>query len=515
MPQALQQSSAQMVRNVDYILNVDHDPNADIVTPTFKVDEYEVFGHYKITCKFIGINSVTKQQFEFEPKEIRLLTIEQSFVENFLDDISLVVQMTPVQLMMLYDNFKELKVNLQFFKCSTKNQNAFSKPVISKTYRAIFKDKADLRKMIPKASLIPSEPNKKTQGHADDFIETEFQLIDDKAYKLRHRSMNYLMRNCTVRDIILNCCSLFGIKKVSFVEPHNKQKYENVIIPPVLSFEQVFQYINEFFGVYNTGFTYYYTEDVLYIYPTYDAEMKSPTCTHFYNVGISQYDGMECYHAVDTDKNYHVVINTPVTFKNLQDEGPDNVGTHFMGLDADYIIDNTSVITEGKDAEHSRNGLGELKVTRLKTYMQASGMDDAGIMFHTYNPKYRFDWNNKYTIPSMLSSYRGSLLSMQWVCAVPYSIKPGYRIYYNYDSEITNKRDQNAYISNNYKYETRSGNCIKASYRLEPVGRYTDYLVFRCTGDLVCFLVPEKVITKEDYDTVSKNNPDAGIIRIP
>lgn len=513
MPNALQLTSYQMRQNVDYILN-HNDHTDDIMKPAFQIKERPVYGYYSVKCKFIGITKTDKQPFEFEPFNIKFFNIKQSFILGYADEISLMIECTPVNLLMLYDNFKDLKVQIKLFGCSTKEEKVTSKPILTKVYRAAFKNKTDIRKRIPKTSLVPADNGLKTQGHADQYISVEFQLIEDDIYILRHKTMTYLMHNCTVKDIILNCCKLFGIKKISFVEPDNKQKYENVVIPPLLTFEQVFSYINEYFGVYNSGYTYFYTGGVLYIYPAYDVNINTPNKMNFYYVGDSQYNGLEVYHAIDTEDNKHVVINSNVSVTNLQDTGADNLGTHFIGFDVDHVIDNTTSITESTTPELARFGNGALKVTRLKTYMQASGIDDIGITFDVFKPQYVFDWNNKYAIPNMLASYRGTVINFLWTSAVPYTIVPGHSVKYHYDGEIVDKRKQDVTVGNNYKYETLPGICTGVEYRLDQIGRYTNHIVFRSYANVTCFLVKESNITKDDVDKHNKENPDTGIIRM-
>ena len=514
MPRPIHTVSFQMQRNIDYILNYNHDETGDIIKPSFEIGNRQEYGHYKMTCRFFGIRKDTLQPFELYVNEIKLFEISQDFVDNYTDEISLIVELSVLQLIELINDFKDLKVEIQLYPCSNTIERVATKPTFTKVYRAIFKDKTEILKKIPKESLIPKDPGSRSQGQSEMFITTEFQLMEERIHSLRNKSINYLMRNCTVRDIILNCCALFGIKKISFVEPHNTQVYDNAIIPPLLSFEQTFSYINEYFGVYNTGYSFYYSEDILYIYPTYDYSPKYNTTVHVYNGGEGMYPSLELYHATDKDGNTHIVTNSYIEFTNLQDSIPENIGTHFIGFDVDHVIDHTTSIKEGAGDYNPRVGLGKLVSTRLKTYVQSSGSDDVGMKFNLYKPTFLFDWNNKYTIPSQLASYRGSLLSFGWECAVPYTFKPGYQMYYHYDDEIKKNRGLDDITANNYKYSVMKGTCLKALYRFEPRGRYTNYLVMHGMASVMCFMQSDKVITESDVSKHNKENPDEGIIRM-
>lgn len=514
MPRAIHNVSFQMQSNIYHILNINTLEQFKVIKPTFNITERPVYGHYKMTCLFFGIRNTTKESFELQVNEIKLFEIEQDFNDKYTDNVSLIVDMTVHQLMELINDFKELKVDIQFYPCSNTSQNYYSKPVFTKRYRAIFKNKTELLKCIPKESLIPKDPGSSSQGQSELFITTEFQLIEDDIHRLRNRSINYIFRNCTVRDMILNTCSLFGIKKISMVPPDNNTVYENVIIPPLLSFDKVFKFINDYFGVYNSGYSFYYSDGIMYIYPAYDSKPKNEKVVHVYNGGEGMYPGMESYHGIDEDGNYHIVTNSRIDYVNLQDKVAENIGTHFIGYDVDHVIDHTATVKNGEGEINSRSGVGRLIATRLKTYMQASGTDDVGMEFNLYRPEYIFDWNNKYHIPSLLSSYRGSLLGFKWECAFPGTFKPGYRMYYHSDGENKLDRHIDATVANNYKYDVISGTCLKATYRFTPIGRYTDYIVMHCVGEIMCFMEPHKVLSKPDYEKATKSNPDEGIIRM-
>lgn len=517
MATTLNKMSEQMKNNVDYIINRSYE-GSNLLMPNVEIKDRKKGGYYKITCKFFGTNVQSSQPFELEPYQIEFLEINQFFVEKYTDEISLKVSLTPIQYMELFDNSRELKVLIQMFSYSINDasvnwgEKKDLDPVVSKTYRVIFKDKEDIRKSIPKSEMIPKNQGLYGSAQANQYMQAEFTLIEDLPYRLRKKCVNFQLRDATVTDILLQGCSLFGIKKISMVPADNKQVYQNVIIPPILTFDEFFQYVNSYFGVYNQGYNFYMTEEILYIYPVYDPESKSPYVTHFYNAGEHSYEGSTIFHAKDTDDNYHVVINTAVVMKNLQDDSPENIGTHFICLDADQIIDNHVSMSEADSTDKARLGLGKLNVSSLKTYLLSSGKDDVGTNFDTYSPKYIFDWNNKYTYRAILAGMRGTVAVFKWNQSVPYALKPGYRVQYHYDSE-TDDREQEENVSDNYRYATKSGSCFQCKYRIEPVQREGKDLVYFCVSDIHLFLGQEDLFQKQDMKKNTLANPDKGIVQ--
>lgn len=517
MAATLLKMSQQMKNMVDFIVNENYD-SSPLYLPNFKIGDRQKAGHYDITCKFYGTDIVSNEPFELIPYQIKLFNVEQSFVTKYADEVTLKIALTPVQYMNLFDNARELKVLIQMFPYSV-NDSAipwFDKktyePIFSKEYYAVFKNKEDIRKSIPKEQMLPKSQAMFDSSKANQYMETEFTLIESLPYIVRKKSVNFQLRDATVQDIILQGCKLFGIKKISFVPPDNKQVYQNIIIPPILSFEEFFRYVNDYFGVYNQGYNFYITDNILYIYPTYNAEIKSPRVTHFYNAGKNSYEGTNVLHAKDEDENYHVVINTDVVLKNLQDDVPENMGTHYVCLDADQQIDNLSIMKEAEGVQNSRIGLGKLSITKLSTYSLSSGKDDIGSRYNTFTPMYIFDWNNKFAQRSILAAMRGTMVTFKWNNSVPYIFTPGYRVQYHYDSEIP-ERSVDDFFADNYMYATKVGNCYQCNYRVTAAQREGSKVVYNCTTDVTLFLAPEKMEHKQEVETVPSDAGDNGILR--
>ena len=473
--------SELMSHNVDNILNRAYDQSKNNIS-TFKVKERPRYGYYDLHVLFFGDNLNTNEKYEFEPIQINNLFIQQNFIKKYTDEISLNVSLTAEQYLTMFDNSRNLKCMIEFRLRSKDNDFVENVPIITKTYIALFKDKSDVRKRIPKETMVPKSTLDQSVVQADQmFSDVEFQLIEELPHTLRNVKMNFQARNVTVKDMILLICKICEIKTICLTEPDNTTVYDNFIVPPTMTFDEAMNFLQDYYGVYDKGFQYYFTDDLLYIFPPFETDPKTPESAHLYYAGSNDH-GIEVFHAYDTADFIHIVLNSAVDSKDLADDAVENIGTSVLFQSADRIIDFVSTIGEGKDPDDATLGLGKLDVKEINTGLHLCSKDDVGAVYNAYNPVFQFDYANRYKYRSVINSYRRNLISSNWNSAIPYTFKPGYKLYYHFDSEDPSRREQGDVVGNSFMYNTKSGTCEGIMYKFEPVSKKGEDWIFNCIG---------------------------------
>nr|DAG42891.1 MAG TPA: hypothetical protein [Bacteriophage sp.] len=496
MSQYIMPISETMQANVDIILNEASSPD-NPNTSSINVTERPMFGSYMIECMFFGDNRTNNERFEITPFEIVRLTIEQNFNTNYTDEISLVVSLMPAQYLQMYDNSRGLKCSLKFTPMNKNTMKRETAPTIIKEYLVVFKDKSDIRKRYSKEALVPESRGQMTQAQQGALIpDAEFQLIDETAYRLRKIKFNFIARQVTIKDAILLICKLCHITKAAIVQPDNDKLYENFYIPPSLSFDQTMIFLQSYYGVYDKGLGFYYTDGVLYVFPECETKPTTPESAHLYYVGNS-YTGNDVNHAM-ADSVTHIVLSGFSKEKDLQDTGSEMEGTSMIIQDATRIIDNATTI-----GESNATGLGKVSVNELNTSVFSANKLDLGMVYNAYQPMFRFDDSNPYKLRELLNAYRRVIVSTQWDAAVPFTFKPGYCIYYHYDGENIAKNDQGATISSTPMYTTKTGICSGVSYTFLETGRHGGEYVHTCQCDLVLSLEYTPANKEPSGNTVS------------
>ena len=486
MSQYVMPVSDTMKSNVDIILNEASDPNAPN-TSSIAITDRPKYGSYTIECTFFGDNRTTNERFEVTPFEVRKLSIVQNFTDSYTDEISLVVSMMPVQYLQLYDNSRGLKCSLKFIPTNRNTMTRALAPTIIREYLVIFKDKSDIRKKYSKEALTPNKQGEMTQEQQGALIpDAEFQLIDQTTYNLRKIKFNLQARAVTMKDVILLICKLCHIKKTAIVQPDNTKTYENFVIPPNMSFDQTMVFLQSYYGVYNKGMGFYYTDEVLYVFPAYETKPTTPESAHFYYVG-NNYTGNDVNHAM-ADTITHIILNGFANEQDLQDKGSEMDGTTMIIQDATRVIDKATTIGESGDRNRGATGLGKVSINELNTSLFSARESDIGMTYNAYQPVFQFDDSNPYRLRTALNAYRRVLLTTAWDAAVPFTLKPGYCIYYHYDGQNIAKRDQEATISNSAMYTTKTGICAAVSYTFQEVGRHGGEFVHSCKCDLILSL---------------------------
>ena len=475
---------------------------------------------YDIELYFHGTHRADQTEFTFEPHQISKIVIDEDFVANFADHISVVMTLTPNEMLLLLDNYRELKAHV-YIRSMDPDTEYIDKeaPILDQDYMVILKDK-EIRKRISKQSLMPNSAlEKNDEHHNQQFTNVEIQLLTEKEYELKNKRFHFILTDATVKDAICYGVKQFNIQRISMPEPENTTKYVNLIIPPQQSFKAFIEFLQDRYGIYNEGCNFYYSDEIVFIYPTYKRTVTDcPETVHFYCTGDGSYAGMKYYHAKDQNNMYHVVINHTPVIKELIDSGAETYGNKILFENADYIIDKLSAIGEGSGGNAARQGMGAIDIAKVKTTTFSwdgegeNPLTDYGIINNPNIEEFVFT-NNQMKYKSMLKSYRGSMCAFEWSTAEPYFIRPGYAVKWHIDGErddYYNDQEDGVHhgeeeVRDTMEYKTYDGIAHAVIYTFMPAGTPTgSRYPFSCRANVVLdidYLPAIKM--KEASDTIT------------
>lgn len=92
----------------------------------------------------------------------------------------------------------------------------------------------------------------------------EFFLYNADLIRGLKQNVNKILENATVTDAIVYICTLANIKNLIMTPPTNNTKYKNLILP-VMTCGKSLQFIDTYYGIYNTGSMIYFGLEASYI----------------------------------------------------------------------------------------------------------------------------------------------------------------------------------------------------------------------------------------------------------
>lgn len=514
--------SDTMLGIVSTVLNSGSDKTFDISGKSITIKEYPKFANYNIECKFKGTD-INGKSFTLEPIQINRFLIDQDYAGAFLDHIEINISLRPVDLLLMYDSYQDLlcDITLRHVDPKTgvvKGKDAPGEQVCTlSNYRVLFKNKQDIRKILPKQSLVPEEQGDFNITQQDMlFSDITLQLISKADYLVRLKSFSFQLFDATVKHAIFLVAKLCDITKIAIVEPDNQKVIRNLVLPPLKTFSSSLEYIQSVWGVYNKDLGYYFSKDVLYIYPKYDINPKLPVkadegANAFYFIGGMKFPGLEVNHAVDTTNASHIIVNAANINRDLVDSGIENDGTVTMIMHADRVIDQWRTMREGTTTANAETGFAATEIPmNVNTSLFSITEEDKkrlGIAPDVTFVKYAFDESNPYKTRVPINRYQRTVIQTAWENAVPFTFKPGYKILWNYDSEYAAGRSPGDKVAKNYKYCSKPGVVDSVAYMFKPAARLNNEWTYTCTASLTLSIEPDKA-SPTDAPGISSTIPE-------
>lgn len=546
--------SDQMIANVEAILKTnpsqEEEDNKSGISTNIHITEKPKATSYYIELTFHNqvkkglkysdpTTKLPSDYFTFSPIRINGLRIQQDFESNYLTHYEVNVMLQVDQYLLLFYNYKDLRCNVTLYATDVNTNKIYGineegEPLlyIENAY-CIFKDKVDILKKNPKSSIIPEKGKENPNQHEQFLDNISFQIIPEEDYLFRIQECNAIFTKSTVKEAIWGMCKVAEcVDAIMMIEPDNQTVYDNLVIPPILSFNEALQFLQEHYGIYSKGLGFFFQRKTLYVYPKYetspilpkdkaesnqwnqgDTKVASRTVAstssvrgeitlntlgdggmvHIYMVGDNNYVGMQYYHGFENN-TIHIVSNSTATFQDLADVGLENTGYGYIVHHTNRDIDVERTVLEADNPVNARYGFWPINIheTPNNAYLvQDQQNTEIGITSTKANLVYEDSMSNPFKIQSRLYSYRRSLASFTWNAAIPFTFRPGYRICYHYDGEDETNRDLTDRTSDSIQYMTKSGVAISVDYKF-TLTKSGDTDAYFCQGDVIASLEVDK-----------------------
>jgi hypothetical protein len=209
------------------------------------------------------------------------------------------------------------------------------------------------------------------------------------------------------------------------IPPDNQHVYDHLVIPPSFAFSEVFGYLQDTYGVYENGLSYYLENNTLYVYPPFDITSETTKVAHLYMDTPAGHPGGVSYHRVTDEGITEIVMQGTPTIADLSQVGGENLGTAYMFSRANKALDNyMDVDADGNGRyTHRTSMIMSMDNARLAT----PGRDN---IMHADRPT-----DNMYALRSNLVKYQAQTITCGWPHAAMGLLHPGQRIVYVHASK--------------------------------------------------------------------------------
>lgn len=426
--------------------------------------------------------------YSFEIPKITKLSIHQEFERNVCDfiNISVLVPISVFRSLELY--FRGLKCKLEFYRADPKENIISTMPSFTLEWFAIPLNHGSLYRNANPQQLNESDGN---QYDKQQLVEISFSLDNPAATDMRNKKTSGVFRDTNVTEMLYWTSYHFGAKTVDMRPVQNTEVYENFILEPMHYMNDIFDYIQTRYGIYQFGISIYYfglneQDGILYIYPPY--LYNPPLLEGEPETEIIYLGQRQLQFGVNTSKMYppggkKITMNGETKditggFKilcsnvgdqfSLSDFGADTHGTISLTFNANRIIDKWRSIEQDNQyrciPKHKGDVLDGI----------AKDQDLVGFAASHYNPRYDVSYNNGRVISSALAKVNCDVVTLRWTGAEPWSLRPGRRITFTYG------------VNTNTYVEQIPGICSEIVYSFTPVkGERPGIDFFECFADIM------------------------------
>ena len=413
----------------------------------------------------VTLTSATDNKYTFNPLFLDAIQIVQES-SNSLDDtlpayaneLTMSFNVSPTEYMSIFDHAKDLIVLMTIVYVDTQvGAKVYNPKPITRKYKAIVKDLQNLYTKYTTGSLQPTKAMGIREQHVATRIPITLQLIEYKAYTLRQQQFHGMFENSTVGAVISYVVKTFGIGTLYMVPPDNTHVWSNIVIPAAMNFDEVFDYLQEKYGVYMKGLEFYYSDDTLYIYPPYENKPVFPYLANIYNAASGSNSGSNGYHSI-TGTTLDIVSTTKAQTRDIAVTSAENQGSSTGFLRASQVIDGFIGTTPKKSAIIKNNSLV------ISNKKQTTMSNNAN------NIKFKKATDNIFKESSELSRWNATMIRCGWLMAVPFLLQPGHAIKYAFD--------------NNNIFTSKTGILESIVYNIAQKSRMNLGPLYSCRADM-------------------------------
>lgn len=420
--------------------------------------------------------------YKFNVRAVRSLVIVQNFLTEYMDRISMVIDVRPDEYTKLRTNLNNLRCTLFLYPVDDAQNILYDcEPAIYNT-RVLIPQLEDVEKAV-NANFVEDEnnlddednPQNTQQFRQELYAPLEIQLVEPSAYELRHIQLNAIFTQTQLEPVLYWAGKNFGATSFKIITPDNSTTYDNLPIPPMKDISNLVPFLQERYGIYAKGAGYYFTADTFYVYPLYSTDVKSATIRsvlHAVATPEGMYTSPVNYNIIDDDL---WVIAGKSELKTTNTKASENSGTTAISIQADRQRDQEVNIQKNGKIEFNTND-------KTIIQMQNKGGLVSGNMQHI---KYVNSSTNIYLSTSQMAANDGTYLTFGWRNATLKRIEPGMHIVYHYDGK-------------GGKYKIQEGTVLGVTYTSEQVEGTITSPSFRFTAIVVAKLSSD-YSSEEEY----------------
>lgn len=386
------------------------------------VDKVLADGKSNMLTLDLTIKNYEDPAFEVPSLQVELMKIHQHFSKNASDDIQLNVNVQPTELLELvkYQNSLYAELTINYLDWQSGDIIIDEEPEIY-IYRVFIHDIENLAKRFNISAFLNLEdPTIVLPQTAAVICDITLQLIADDSYQLNKAAFIGFLSNTTVENAIKFIATQMGVKRINMIPAHNTAKLHRLYIPPACSsFKQLFNYIQERYGVYTEGLSYYFWRGVLYVYPQYAIDIKRPRKLRILKINPNSQMGLPNYF-IDEDNVITIVSNTEIIHKAVANIVMENSGNSKVYIASDKVIDGQVTV--------SGNSISFNDITRACTNNVNNGIANESAI-----PSFEKSTINMFHTVSNISGTNTELIITGWLYSRLFKLTPGMPVEYIYD----------------------------------------------------------------------------------
>lgn len=332
--------------------------------------------------------------------------------------------------------------------------------------------------MTPKINMGSSDEALSTAG----FNTYHFQLVAKAAEQVRAFECEGIYHGQSPGDLLRDLFTRYSsqaklgpdqaIPGVEMIPPDNKQKMQNMYIPPGISLLDLPEYLqNEVGGIYNAGIDFFLHANTWFIWPKYglDRHNTNKRVLTVFALPESQLPGAERTFINDPGQ-VRIIATGGGSLADATESIALNQGNGVRYVDAMSLIGDGIQVSGNKMIARRGVNANEFVDNKRPNGVNIARMAESVV---TSNPM-------KYA--SQLSASKGVVVTVGWENADPNILYPGMPVKY--------------IVMRGSEMVERRGILVAEQYKVEPANRRMKASFHRCTAGLTLFL------SREDYSRV-------------
>lgn len=426
----------------------------------------------------------------FEVPYVVALDLFQEFETKIGDMIQLEIMVEEDTFNTINDSYKDMICKLRGYLYDPTSGDTYGE-IISIDWMIIIANRSNASKFVLPKQEAGDSGEVLTKNR---MLSLTLNLYNPGILRMKTRKSSGIFRDSTLANYIGFVSSVFGAKIVDLTPPDNTTVIENLVIEPMHYMADIFDYLQDRYGIYLHGVSVYYTglnddDSCLYVYPKYQTHptLKEDDAAEIIFIGENNvpngwmnfrqypedskiiYDGKET--SVSGTKILCGKINTTIPFSEV---GADAVGTMSIMFNANRTIDRwRSIKVDGKNLAvpvHNADIIDGMKVTK----------DFLGFATAQYNPRYDISDNNPYKVNEKLAAVNSELIVLTCTGMFPWLLKPGQLIMFTYSRDTMSGLSKLYGIAHSVHYSFIQVNSVDKSKR-----------AFQCNAEIVLRISPE------------------------